>query len=421
VFKSPLKHSRGGFGKINALIAILMLKMRAQKQKVLIIGGGFGGVKTALEMADDKHYSVTLISDQSDFRYYPALYHAATGGDTEASSIPLDEIFAGKDIALIQDSAKKLNRDNKTVEGVSGKNYPYDVLVVALGVVTNYFGIKGLEKYSFGIKSQEEARELRDHLHKQIADEHVPDLNYVIIGGGATGVELAGAMPFYLRHIMQKHLLPSKKIHIDLVEAEPRLMPKMPKTYSRAVQKRLRRLGVELRLGQKVEAENADGLMLSGHPVKSHTVIWTAGITNHPFLTANKFNMNGRSKVIVSELMQAEDDVYVIGDNAATPYSGMAQTALYDARFISRNLKRLARGQPPQPYKPRKPVYVTPAGPYWAAVQWGQLQVYGRLGWALRQAADLVGYHDLQPWWPSYKHWAASNSEAELCAICMHS
>jgi NADH dehydrogenase len=395
--------------------------MRTQKQKVLIVGGGFGGVKTALELADSKHYSVTLLSDQTDFRYYPALYHAATGGDTKASSIPLAEIFVDKDILLVRDTAKKLARDAKAVECASGKSYSYDVLVLALGVVTNYFGIKGLEKYSFGIKTQQEARELRDHLHKQISDEHIPDLNYVVIGGGATGVELAGALPYYLRHVMQKHMLPAKKIHIDLVEAESRLMPRMSKAYSKAVQRRLSRLGIELRLGQKVEAETADGLMLSGHPVKSHSVIWTAGITCHPFLAANKFNLDGRGKVLVSELMQAEDNIYVIGDNAATDYSGMAQTALYDARFICRNLKRLARGQPPLPYKPRKPVYVTPAGPYWAAVQWGRLQVYGRLGWALREAADLIGYHDLQPWWPAYQKWAASNTEAELCAICMHS
>ncbi|HEX5395282.1 MAG TPA: FAD-dependent oxidoreductase [Candidatus Saccharimonadales bacterium] len=391
------------------------------KTKVLILGGGFGGVKAALNLADNRRYSVTLMSDQDEFRYYPALYLAATGGDTSASSIPLFEIFAGKRVKIIHDTAKTLNRDSKTIKGSSGKNYSYDLLVVALGMVTNYFGIKGLKQYSYGLKSQAEARELRDHLHKQLADKNTPDLNYVVIGGGATGVELAGALPFYLRHIMTKHMLPPKKIHIDLVEAESRLMPRMPRAYSSAVQKRLRRLGIRLHLNQKVEAESAGELTFSGHSVKSRSVIWTAGVACNPFLAANKFNLNERGKVIVNHLLQAEDDICVIGDNAATTYSGMAQTALHDGLFVAENLNRISGGHPPKPYKPRKPVYVTPAGPYWAAVQWGQLQLYGRLGWSTRQAADLIGYHDLQPWWPAYKNWVASNTGDEYCAICMRS
>ena len=108
-----------------------MLKMSSRKQKVLILGGGFGGIKTALELSDDERYSVTVLSDQADFRYYPALYHTATGGDAKASSIPLAEIFADHDVSLVQDSARKLERDTKSVECVSGRSYSYDLLIVA--------------------------------------------------------------------------------------------------------------------------------------------------------------------------------------------------------------------------------------------------------------------------------------------------
>ncbi len=392
--------------------------MSSQKTKVLILGGGFGGVKTALELADNPHFSITLVSDQTNFRYYPALYHAATGGSPLASSIPLSEIFSDKNVRIVKDTAKKLDREARKVECTSGKSYAYDILVVALGVITNYFGIKGLKKYSYGIKTLEDAQELRNHLHQLIADEHEPDLSYVVIGGGATGVELAGALPSYLRLIMKKHGVPQKAVHVDLVEAESRLMPRMPKSYSRAIQRRLRRLGIELHLNQKVEAETAEKLMVSGRPIQSQTVIWTAGVTNHPFLTANKFVTSGHGKVAVNEMLQAEEDIYVIGDNADTPYCGMAQTALHDAIFVAGNLQRLARGERPLPYKPRKPIYVTPAGPRWAAVQWGNLHIYGWLGWLLRETADLIAYHDLQPWWPAYKHWIAGNSSAESCPVC---
>ncbi len=390
----------------------------ADRQKVVVLGGGFAGIKAAIELADQPHYEVTLISDQLNFRYYPSLYHAAIGGSSQASSIPLSEIFEGKDVKLINDTGKKIDREKKIVECKSDKNRSYDILIVALGVVTNYFGIKGLKEYSYGIKTLEDAQDLRNHLHKLMLDEHKPDLNYVVIGGGPTGVELAAVLPAYLKHIMKRHGLAKKAIHVDLIEAAPRLMPRMSRHYSTALQKRLRRLGIKLYLNQKVEAETAEGLMVSGHNIASHTVVWTAGVTNHPFLSANKFAMSEHGKVAVNELMQAEDDIYVIGDNADTPYSGMAQTALYDGKFVAGNLKRLASGKHPWPYKPRKPVYVTPAGKHWAAVQWGNFHVYGWLGWLLRGVADLIGYHDLEPWWKASQHWIAEYRSEEICPMC---
>src|SRR5574337_2172341 len=156
--------------------------MANQKLKVLIIGGGFGGVKSALELADSDHFAVTLLSHQANFRYYPMLYESTTGGSAVASSIPLAEIFTGQNIKLVKDSAKKLDRQAKKIITSNGQSYKFDILIIALGVVTNYFGIKGLKRYSYGIKTLEGAHELRDHLHQQLSDQHKPDLNYIVIG-----------------------------------------------------------------------------------------------------------------------------------------------------------------------------------------------------------------------------------------------
>jgi NADH dehydrogenase len=321
-------------------------------------------------------------------------------------------------VKLIQDRAKSLERKTKSVTGSSGKHYKYDILVVALGVVTNYFGIKGLKEYAFGIKSQQEAQALRDHIHKQLVDDKKPDLNYVIIGGGPTGVELAGALPAYLRHVMKKHHLVKAKLHIDLVEAAPRLVSRMPRKYSQAIQVRLRDLGVRLYLGQAVQAETADELMVNDHPIDSHTVVWTAGVTNHPFLKANAFSLSEHGKAVVDAQLQAEPDIYVIGDNADTAFSGMAQTALFDATFIAKNLKRQAAGKAPRDYSPKTPIYVTPVGPHWAAVLWGKWQFFGWWGWAVRSAADLIGYHDYEPWWRASQHWLAETESDVDCSIC---
>lgn len=392
--------------------------MVSGKYKVLILGGGFGGIKAALELAGHANFDITLISERDRFRFYPSLFHTATGGNPAGSSIALREIFGGKNVKLIKDSAIKLDRKRKTVECASGKKYTYDSLIVALGVVTNYFGIKGLKEYSYGIKTNEEAQELRDHLHKLIFDENKPDLNYVVIGGGPTGVELAGALPGYLRHIVKKHGAPKKNFHVDLIEAMPRLVPRMPARYSYAIQKRLRKQGVTLYLDKTVKAETADDLVLSGRDIKSHTVVWTAGVTNHPFLEKNMFSLGKNGRVLVNEILQAEPDIFVIGDNADTKFSGMAQTALHDGRFVAHNLIKAQDGKTLDVYRPRQPVYVTPAGPWWAAVQWGHFQIFGFLGYLLRRAADFLGYHDLEPFWKASRHWLAENENLETCPIC---
>lgn len=388
------------------------------KQRILIVGGGFAGIKTALELASEPALDVTLLSDQENFRYYPSLYRAAVGGRKEASSIPLTEIFANKNVKIVKGEAVSIDRAKKTITTKSKKSLPYDKIVLALGVVTNYFGIKGLEENSYGIKTLEDAYKLRDHLHNQLLSELKPDLNYVIIGGGPTGVELAGELPGYVRHIMHRHGLEPRKIKVDLIEAAPRLISRMPKVYSKAVARRLRQLGVTLMLDRTVEASTADSLVVDGKPLASHTVIWTAGVTNHPFFKNNGFQLNDRGKVLVDQYLQAEPDIFVIGDNADTEYSGMAQTALYDGDFIGHNLLRLTNGQEMKTYKPKRPVYVTPVGSGWAAVLWGNFTCFGRFGWLLRNAADWRAYSRYESWFKASRHWVAMHETLETCPVC---
>lgn len=389
-----------------------------KRQKILIVGGGFGGVKAALELADEPEFQVTLLSDSSELRYYPTLYHTATGGRRANSSIPFSTIFAGKTVRLVEGTAVSLDRKAKTVTTAAGQSFEYDSLVLGLGVVTNYFGIPGLAEYSYSIKSQAEVARFKSHLHEQLTDYREPDLNYVIVGAGPTGIELAGALPAYLEHIMKQHGLPKRKVHVDLIEAAPRLLPRLPSETSNAVRKRLKKLGVKLYTGSVVQGLSASELTVNGKPIRSHTVVWTAGVTNHPFFTDNHFVMLGRGKVAVDAYLQADENIYVIGDNANTPYSGLAQTALNDGAFVAENLKRRLYGQDMKGYKVVKPVTVIPAGKCWAAVIWGNLHLYGWIGWALREAADLVGFHDLEPWHKAAKQWLTEFSSQDDCEVC---
>jgi len=391
---------------------------KTPKQHIVVVGGGFGGVKTALELAHhaDK-FDITLISERPDFWYFPTLYHTASGGHRAQSSIALKHLVQGKNIRLIEGKLVGLDQASKTLTLADKHQVSYDRLVLALGVVTNYFGIPGLPEFSYGIKSLGEAEKLKQHLHQQITDERKPDLNYVIVGGGPTGIELAGALGKYIHHIMQQHGVTDRKVHVDLVEGNKHLMPRMPKSVGRAIERQLRSLGVKLYLGQAVQGETADELTVSGKPIRSHTVIWTAGQANNPFFNEG-FTLSPRHKVVVDEFLRAAKDVFVIGDNAETEYSGMAQTAVYDAEFVAHNFVKEAEGEPKLAYRPKKPIYVTPAGPRWAAVEWGNVHLYGWLGWFLREAGDVKGFWDVEPLPAALLQWAHTIQHQDLCAVC---
>jgi len=369
--------------------------------KFTIVGGGFGGVKTALELAKNHHNHITVITDKPDFQYYPALYGTATGRSHLQSWVPLGQIFAGKlNIDVIIDSAKSVDPVKKTLKGSSGNDYEYDNLILALGSVTTYFGIKGLDEYSFGIKSESEINKLKHHLYQTMVEGHEVEKQFVIIGGGPTGVELASALGSYVKGLYRHHRLPHRRIGITLIEGSPRLLPRMHPQTSAKTAKQLKKLGVTVELNKRVESANADGLVVNGKPLSSHTIIWTSGVANNPFFANNAkhFELAKNGKVVVNPHMRsAKNGIYVIGDNAFTPYSGLAQTAMHDAKFVVRNFKRRQEGKILKKYKPVMPPVVVPVGERWAAFEWRFIRLYGWPAVLLRKAADFIGYHDLLP------------------------
>lgn len=395
------------------------MKATTQKTRVLVVGGGFAGTKATLELAKNKNCEVTLLSDHSHFRYYPTLYHAATGGNRAGSRIRLSNILTGLPVTFVRGEAVKLNRKQKYVQTSDGKKLYFDTLLLALGNITNYFGIKGLAEHSFGIKSTEQAEEFKQHLHKQFVANGCPDLNYVIVGGGPTGIELAGALPDYLRDVMKRHGVSDCKLTITLIDSSPRLLPRSPIQVSRAITKRLRKLGITIMVNTAVKNQTDDTLMAGDTPLKSRTVVWTAGVTTNPFFKENNFNLTPRGKVVVDEYLQTEPDIFVMGDNADTTYSGQAQTALYDGEFVAKNITRQTESKLMRSYLPKQPVTVIPVGARWATVQWGTFVFSGRIGWILRSLADLIGFHDLQSWPKAGGQWVKTMEGDNLdCPNC---
>jgi len=370
--------------------------MSNQKTRVLIVGAGFGGIKAALELKKSKNVELTILSDNDHFRYYPGLYHVATGGWSAGANIPLQEVL-GDMGNFVHDTAVKLDREKKEVVTKGGKNLPFDKVIFSLGNITNYFGIEGLPELSYGIKSDEQAMRFRQHLHDYVSKNGKLDDNYFVIGGGPTGIELAGALQEYLHKVKREHDAKGE-VKVSVIEAMPGLLPRSPKDVGEKVAKRLKKLGIKLYLNTAVKKQDATSLTLGEETLPSTTVVWTAGVTNNPFFKENNFKLTERGKVEVNEYMEAEPGIYVLGDNANTQFSGMAQTALHDGHFVAKNILAGNAGKEPKKYHASQPISVIPVGPYWAVVEWGKMRFTGMIGWLLRIGADLIGFHDIQSW-----------------------
>lgn len=389
--------------------------------KILIIGGGFGGVRAALRLSREPGYDVTLISNLKTFAYYPQFYHSATGGARSGSALPLTDALDGTGIKFVQDVIVGIKPDSRTVTSIDGHtSYHYDELIMALGSVTNYFGVKGLKEFSYDIKSIEGAERFKLHLHKQLLSEHRPDLNYVVVGGGPTGVELAASLGKYLRRITHLHKLEMRDYQVQLVEAAPRLLPRSAPAVSTRVQRQLESLGVKVLTDTGVKAETAEALEVEGQSILTKTVVWTAGTSTNPFYYSNGafFQLSHNGRVMVSPYLEARDHVYVIGDNADTPYAGMAQTAVREADFVVADVLRVHKGKPRRAYRPWLPISVIPAGEYWAVAEWHSWHVYGFIGYLLRRAGDLVGYADIEPWPRAVRAWLQDSRKEDNCSIC---
>ena len=378
---------------------------------ITIVGGGFGGVKAALELAKDDRNQITLITDKPDFQYYPGLYSTATGHRRLQSWVPLGIIFAGKsNIRVTLDKVTKIDPAAKTLTGVSGVTYKYQKCIMALGVVTTYFGIKGLDMYAYGIKSADEIKRLKQQIYTDVAEHHKLDKHYVIVGAGPTGVELAASLGVYIKFLCKRFNVRDNKLCVDLIEAAPRILPRMSENASKKVEKRLKELGVDVQTGKVVESATAEDLVVSGKHISSHTVIWTSGVTNNPFYADNAkhFTLAKNGRVEVDEYMRVNNDLYVIGDNANTPHAGLSQTALHDGIYVADNLKKQHESTKQKPYKAVKPPVVVPVGLGWAVLEWHGIVLSGRLASMIRRAADFIGYNDILPLGHALGVWRAS-------------
>ncbi|MEK7498564.1 MAG: FAD-dependent oxidoreductase, partial [Patescibacteria group bacterium] len=184
-----------------------------EQKKIVIVGGGFGGVETALSLLRKNlvNVKITLISSNPHFEYTPALYRVVAGVSPLEVCIPLKDIFEGKNIEVVRDTIVNVDTQGKAIKGVSGSVYTFDYCVLALGGEIAYFDIPGLKEFSFGFKSIHQALRLKRHLHEIFdsckegtSEEKVCACHVLVVGAGATGVELAGELAEFIDQNLQK-------------------------------------------------------------------------------------------------------------------------------------------------------------------------------------------------------------------------
>jgi NADH dehydrogenase len=244
----------------------------------------------------------------------------------------------------------------------------------------------------------------------------------VVVGAGASGTELAAEIGGYIAELAKAHKKGRKKVHVSLIEGAPRVLPLLKPQVSKKALKKLRSRGVVVYTNKQVTAYKKGVLTFAGHKIGTETLVWTAGAKNNPLFSQfdKIFTLNERGKVVVDEYLAANKHIYVLGDNAATKYSGMAQTALFDAIFLARNLKRQLHGHAPYKYMPRKPIYLIPIGGKQALLQWGPLIISGYPAWVIRRISDFRLFREFEPLREAVRSWQAGNHRARNmhCDIC---
>lgn len=365
----------------------------------VIVGGGFAGVKTALELSRYQSGRVTLISDREHFVHHATLYSTATGHDPKETMIPLKEIFAAHpEVTVVHDTLTSLDPERNLV--VCGhKNYPYDALVMALGTEIDYGGLREAEQHTFGIRNLEQITRLHDHLHDTLVHDHHVDRNYVVVGGGLTGVELAGVLAAYIEQLSGLYLSKKATVSITLAEQSSRLLPDFSIQASTQTRRRLESLGVQVVTDAKVTALSHEYITLGTKKIPTHTVIWATGGRNNSFYAQHPqyFDITAAGHVRVNPYLEAYRDIYVLGDNIDIRGRGHATSALDMATFVADHLVRRATGKLYLPYRAKRRPLAVPIGDDWAYVEYLGVYTTGRLGKYFQERIVYDGYRQILP------------------------
>jgi NADH dehydrogenase len=382
------------------------------KPRVVIVGGGFGGLAAAKALRKSD-VEVVLVDRQNHHLFQPLLYQVATAVLSPGQiASPIRGILRKQrntTVILGEVTAVDPDRRRVFVDSVDRTDVAieYDYLILAMGASHNYFGHDEFEPFAPGLKSLADAVSIRNRIlqaFEQAEAEEDPRrhrdlLTFVLVGAGPTGVEMAGAIAELVRSTLRSDFrrVEPTSARIVLVDMGNRVLGTFAESLSAAARRRLEQLGVEVRLGHGVDRVDADGVIVAGERIASKTVVWTAGVAPSP---AGKWlkaptDRGGRVRVAPDLSVPGHPEIFVIGDTASLdqnghPLPGVAQVAMQQGRYAGTLIPRRIAGTPSaRPFRYFDKGNMAVVGKGFAVLQSGQLRLSGLLAWMAWAAVHL--------------------------------
>lgn len=392
-----------------------------RRPRVIIIGAGFGGLYASRTL-EGKAVDVLLIDRQNYHTFTPLLYQVATAGlEPEEIGYPVRGIFrADSNVAFLMGEVTQIDTQTKTVEVTTHeqiRHEPYDYLIVAAGSVTNTFNIPSIAEHSFDLKTLSDAILLRNHILRtfetaawaQDAAYREALTTLVVVGGGPTGLETAGALVELFRNVLRKEypFLRELTPRVVLVEATDRLLAPFPERLQQSALRQLESLGVEVMLGNPVVRTDADSIELKdGQIIPTRTLIWSAGVKASPMasLLGQPLQRAGRIAVQPTLDVAGLDSVYVVGDMAyledeqGQPYPMLIPVAKQQGILAAKNILRRIEGRAQQSFRYSDRGTMATIGRS-RAVAWifNRIQLTGYpawVAWLLLHLVTLLGFRN---------------------------
>ncbi len=411
-----------------------------KKIRIVILGGGFAGLNAVLELLRKSknlpHFSITLVNEGDSFVFVPLLHEVATGTLSPFDVIqPIRHILPREKIKFFEGKAIKIDFENQTVivrrcheieKGKQEITLNYDYLISALGSETNYFDIPGAKEFAQPLKTIEDAKRLRAtiiHAFEKAEFANVAEqkklLNFAIIGGGATGVEVAGELVDYTStELRQTFPRLSVKPKITLVQAEKTLLSKEEPWFQAKARKVLCRKGnVDVLYSQKVIEVTANGIKTQDRFIEAKTVIWTAGVKAASIMIESgaSLDIDEKKRIRVNEFLQLQTypGVFIVGDQAhiadletQQPYPMRAQFAAREGKLAARNILSLLMGKPLRPFKWGDKGFIVSLGKGGALARILGLHFSGPLAWFIYRTAYLCNLIGLRAKLRTAVRWA---------------
>ncbi|MBM3743747.1 MAG: NAD(P)/FAD-dependent oxidoreductase [Actinobacteria bacterium] len=363
------------------------------RPKVVILGAGFGGLTAAKAL--DRVADVTLVDRHNFQTFLPLLYQVSTAGlAADHIAHPIRSALRKTKIKFRMGSPLTIDQDNKSIKLDSSEVLDFDYLIVALGSSTNDFGIPGVSENSLGMKSVSEALDIRSSILRRFEDicrfEDDSKLSITVVGGGPTGVEMAGAIAELKKGPLRSdQAKAADNIRINLVEAGPRLLPSFSEKLSARTQRDLEKLGVRVLNNTSVKEVKPREIILGNRSkLPSEVTIWAAGVTGGPVM--KKLGLpTAKGRITVEPTMQVANypHIFAIGDIAgAKDESGrffpmVAPVAMQQARFVAKQITRLQANKPLEKFKYRDKGSMATIGRHKAVVEVGRLRMSGIPAW----------------------------------------